>query len=183
LVGIVALRRQLASLPDEVKNHFWKLEALLDDNHLEIALAYIFMLLEQGRYRTIKTILVRKLRCPAVLVDSMYRAHRFKRETFAKSVNDLIQVDLNAGQFASLSRAEEVRDSIFHGRRPADEQLRVAISNALQFVSDFGEAVRLETGKNPFGDLRGLTSRLQMLNNTQASWIIKGVKLSSEVKP
>lgn len=179
---LAALKTQYSSLPEEVQNHFYKLEELLQNNHLEIALAYVFMLLEQGRYRTIKCILVRRLRCPSQLVDDMYRAHEFQRRTFAKTVNDTIGVDLKSAPFNILEAAESVRDDIFHGRRPSDEKLREAISNSLSFVEKFGESVKAATGKNPFGDLRGLSSRISMISKDQAKWIIKGIQISSEQK-
>ena len=178
--GIVALRRQFDALPDEVQNHFSKLRELLENAHLEIALAYIFMLLEQGRYRAVKCILVRNLRCPSNLIDDMYKDYEFQRRTFLKTINDLVNVDLKNAPYNLLEQAEAVRDKTFHGRKPSDDVLRQAISNALTFVVNFGSVIQTKTGKNPFGDLRGLASRLKMITNDQAKWIIKGVKMSGE---
>ena len=112
----------------------------------------------------------------------MYKDHEFQRKTFQKTILDLINLDLKEAPFNILDAAEKVRDSTFHGRRPSDETLRTAISNALKYVDSFGEAIREKVEKNPFGDLRGLTSRLKMLSKEQARWIIKGVKMSSEAK-
>ena len=83
---------------------------------------------------------------------------------------------------ATLNRFRSYCTSKPFGKRPSDETLRTAISNALKYVDSFGEAIREKVEKNPFGDLRGLTSRLKMLSKEQARWIIKGVKMSSEAK-
>lgn len=180
--SIVAIRKQFDALPDEVKSHFGKLRELLENAHLEIALAYIFLLLEQGRYRALKCILVRELHCSAKLVDAMYKDYEFQRKTFQKTIKDLVNIDLQSPPFVGLEASEVVRDKLFHGRRPKDEELRDAISRALEFVANFGAAIQNKTGKNPFGDLRGLSSRMKMLSGDQARWIIKGVKTAGEAK-
>ncbi len=178
--SIVAIRKQFDALPDEVKSHFGKLRELLENPHLEIALAYIFMLLEQGRYRAVKCILVRNLKCPGRLIDSMYKDYEFQRRTFQKTIKDLVDIDLGDAQFSGLTEAEATRDKLFHGRKPPDDALREAISKTMSFVTVFGSEIQKKTGKNPFGDLRGLSSRTKMLSPEQARWIIKGVKASGE---
>ncbi len=182
MVGIVALRRQFSELPGEVRNHFRKLQPLLDNSDLDIALAYVFMLIEQGRYRAIKCVLVRKLRCSGTLVDNMFRDYQFQRKTFRTAFVQLVGIDIGRDPYNVLKQAESVRDKVFHGRMPQDADLRQALASALTFVGLFGERIRDETGKNPFGDLRGLSSRMKMLPNNQARWIIDGVKLKAEQK-
>ena len=180
--GIVALRNQFDEMPEEVRNHFGKLRPLLENSDLEIALAYIFMMVEQGRYRAIKCVLVRNLRCGGFLVDSSFKSFQFQRKTFREAFKVLLDIDVSREPFNVLENAEATRDKVFHGRRPKDAELREAISSALKFVHEFGEKIRKETGKNPFGDLRGLSSRIKMLPNDQARWIIDGVKLKAQGK-
>lgn len=180
--GIVALRKQYGELPEEVRTYFWKLESLLKDAELEIALAYLFMRLEQGRYRTVKCILVRMMRCSAKLVDNSFKDFTFQRATFRKLVKELIDIDIEQDPYKVLSAAEAVRDGLIHGRTPKPEQLREALSNGFLFVKEFGEVVKSKTGKNPFGDLRGLSSTTKMHPDSHARWIIKGVKASADPK-
>jgi hypothetical protein len=112
----------------------------------------------------------------------MYKDYEFQRKTFQKTIKDLVNIDLQSPPFVGLEASEVVRDKLFHGRRPKDEELRDAISRALEFVANFGAAIQNKTGKNPFGDLRGLSSRMKILSGDQARWIIKGVKTAGEAK-
>ena len=180
--GIVALRKQYGELPEEVRNYFWKLESLLEDAELEIALAYLFMRLEQGRYRTVKCVLVRMMRCPAKLVDDSFKDFTFQRPTFRRLVKELIDVDIEQPPYSSLSSAEVVRDKLIHGRATTSEQLREALASGFSFVKAFGEVMKNKTGKNPFGNLKGLSSKTKMHPESQARWIIKGVKASADPK-
>lgn len=170
-----ALRRQYSDLPSEVRSHLSSLEALLRDGHLSLALAYLFMKIEQGRYRSMKCIFVRQLKCQTAVVDELLMERAFSRKSFRTAIKSLIGVDLTKGDYQSLQRAEGVRDVIFHGRNTSADRMREAISECMAFVSAFGTKVNEETGKNPFGDLRGLTSRIRPVTRAQSIWIVRGV--------
>jgi hypothetical protein len=108
-------------------------------------------------------------------VDEELKERAFSRKSFRLSIKSLIGIDISSGDYRSLELAEAVRDTIFHGRITSDEKKREAISNCLKFIQAFGEKIRLETGKNPFSSLKGLTSRIRPLERTQSRWIIKGI--------
>jgi len=172
---IVAIRHQFAALPNEVQTYLSELKPLLDAADLDMSLAYLFMVIEQGRYRSMKCILVRNLKCMTSAVDEELQKRAFSRKSFRLSIKSLIGVDVSKGKFSSLTEAEKIRDTIFHGRKASDEDKRNAISNCLTFIKVFGNKVKEKTGKNPFATLRGLTSRIKPLNRSQTSWILKGV--------
>jgi hypothetical protein len=177
---IVAIKKQFGDLPDEVQNHLKDFRFLLEKPSLEAALAYLFMMIEQGRYRAIKCVLVRKLKCDSSIIDKMLADQQLTRKSFGAIIKKLVSVDLSKGDFASLGKAESVRERAIHGRKPSQADLRQALSDGLKFISAFGQAIRKKTEKNPFGNLQGLTSRSKMLNKDQTKWIVLGVLCNSE---
>ena len=172
---IVAIRHKFAALPEEVQSYLRELQPLLDAADLDLSLAYLFMVIEQGRYRSMKCILVRNLKCMTSVVDEELKSRAFSRKSFRSSIKSLIGVDLSSGAFKALERAENIRDTIFHGRSASDSRKREAIFDCIRFIEAFGEKVKAKTGKNPFATLQGLTSRIRPLTKAQSIWIIKGV--------
>ncbi|MDR9483808.1 MULTISPECIES: hypothetical protein [Sediminimonas] len=172
---IVAIRHQFAALPEEVQTHLRGLGPLLGDADLDLSLAYLFMVIEQGRYRSMKCILVRNMKCMTSVVDEELKSRAFSRKSFRASIKSLIGLDISSGDYRALERAEGIRDTIFHGRSASDADKRNAISNCLRFIEVFGDKIREETGKNPFATLRGLTSRIRPVSRPQSHWILKGV--------
>lgn len=172
---IVAIRHQFAALPQDVRTYLRELQPLLDAADLDLSLAYLFMVIEQGRYRSMKCILVRNMKCMTSVVDDQLKVRAFTRKSFRSSIKSLIGVDISKGDYKSLEHAERVRDTIFHGRSASDTNKRNAISNCLTFINVFGSSVKDKTGKNPFATLQGLTSRIKPVNREQSIWILRGI--------
>lgn len=172
---IVAIRHEFAALPEDVKAHLRELEPLLQAADLNLSLALLFLLIEQGRYRAMKCILVRNLKCMTSVVDDELNARAFSRKSFRSSIRSLIGIDISKGDYRALENAEAIRDKIFHGRGASDAEKREAISNCIKFIDVFGAKVKGKTGKNPFATLRGLTSRIKPVSRAQSNWILKGV--------
>jgi hypothetical protein len=172
---IVAIRHQFAALPEEVRAYLRKLGPLLDEAELGLSLAFLFMIIEQGRYRSMKCILVRNLKCDTKVVDEELKTREFSRKSFHASIKSLIGVDISKGDYKTLELAENIRDTIFHGRDATAEQKREAISYCLKFIDKFGSKVKSRTGKNPFSGLKGLTARIRPISEAQSIWILRGV--------
>ena len=170
-----AIRRQFSDLPDEVRNHLRKLEPLLENGELDLSLAYLFMAIEQGRYRTMKCVLIRNLRCKTSCVDELLKERSFTRKSFREAVKATVGIDIYRGMYKPLGEAELIRDTIMHGRVADSRIKRQAIHDCLLFIERFGAKISSKTGKNPFGNLQGLTSRIKPLTNDQSIWIIRGV--------
>lgn len=180
--GIVALRRQYTDLPEDVKSYLPKLRSLLEQSDLELALAYLFMKIEQGRYRAIKCFLIRILKCKAQIIDGILENKQLTRKSFRKTIFELTADGFSEASFTRLDQAEAVRDAQIHGRPPSSENLRKAICDAMAFIQIFGDDVRRETSKNPFGNLQGLSSRIKVLSGKQSEWIVRGVLAAGEKK-
>ena len=172
------LLKQLADLPPETRTYLSKLERLLNGSKdYDIALAYLFMKIEEANHRALKCGLVRLLKCDSAKSDEALAQQHFTRNYFKEVFNNVIGKPVPKAASDALMRAENVRDQQIHGKKVPDALLRDAISDGLSYVQKLGEFVHKRTGKNPCGDLRGLKGRATLLDTTASYWILKGIGL------
>lgn len=177
------LQKQFQELPTETKSYLGKLETLLEGaDKYDIALAYVFMKLEEGHHRALKCGLVRLHKCSSSKVDEALQKQHFTRPYFRTVFNNVIGKKIPRTALNALNSAEAIRDKQIHGKTVGGADLRQGISDAITYVSDLGEFVEKRTGKNPFGDLRGLAGRAKLLDATTSYWVLKGVGLYTEEK-
>ena len=172
---IPAIRHQYRALPDDVQSHLGKLPDLLEGRDLDLILAYLFMMIEQGRYRSIKCVLIRTFKCKTSVVDDLLADRAFSRSSFRSCIKSIAGIDVSSGEMKVLSNAEEVRDTIMHGRKASDDRKRQAIFDCLTFIHHFGEKIRKKTTKNPFATLQGLAGNAKPLSEPQSRWIVRGI--------
>lgn len=179
----LGLQKQFEELPAETKGYLRKLESLLDGaNKYDIALAYVFMKLEEGHHRALKCGLVRLHKCRSSKADEALQKQHFTRPYFRTVFNNVIGKKVPKAALEALARAEATRDKQIHGKAVSGSELRDGISDAIEYISAIGEFVEKRTGKNPFGDLRGLAGRTKLLDATTSYWVLKGVGLYTDEK-
>jgi len=171
-------------LNPDVKGYLSKLDPLLGDgtNH-EIALAYCFMKLEEGHHRALKCGLVRVHECDSAKVDSELQKQHFTAETYAAVFKNVISKNIPAAAKGNLAKAQDIRNKLIHGKTTTDPKRREAIYYAIQYMNELGEFVRVETGKNPYGDLRGLAGKKKLLPAKSTIWMLKGFGLGDKNEP
>ncbi|MEL6619284.1 MAG: hypothetical protein AAFP16_10440 [Pseudomonadota bacterium] len=172
------LRKQYDNLPEAVRTYLGHLDGLLDgSDRYEIALAYIFMKLEEGHHRALKCGLVRLHKCNSAKVDEALQEQHFVRKSFKTIFKNVIGKPIQKAAADKLVSAEAVRDKQIHGKTVTSSDLRQAISDALFYIEAMGNQIDQRTGKNPFGDLRGLAGKTKLLDATTSYWILRGVGL------
>ncbi len=175
------LLSSIDGLPDDTKAYLWKLRPLVEEGgRYDIALAYVFMKLEEGNHRAIKCGAIRRFKCQSQKVDEALERQHFTRPYFAKVFKTVVGKSIPADTAQSLKKAEKVRDKQLHGKKVSDGELREAISDALVYIATLGEFVKSETGKNPFGDLRGLVGRSELLDKQTSHFVLKGFGLYTQ---
>ncbi|KEO53492.1 hypothetical protein [Thioclava pacifica] len=168
-------------LDGDVKNYLGKLEPLLaDGKNYEIALAYCFMKLEEGHHRALKCGLIRIHDCASEKVDSELQKQHFTAEKYAAVFKNIFSKGIPADAKSNLTKAQDIRNKLIHGKKTTDPTRREAIYYALQYMSDLGEFVKQETGKNPYGDLRGLAGKKKLLPAKSTIWMLKGFGLGEK---
>jgi len=172
------LRAQYDALPLQVKSYLQHLDSLLDgSDKYEIALAYSFMKLEEGHHRALKCGLVRLHKCNSQRADDALETQYFTRRYMREVFNNVIGKKIPKSCSDHLTAAEKVRDKQIHGKNVQASELRQGISSALSYISELGDFVEQRTGKNPFGDLRGLAGKVQLLDEITSYWVCRGVGL------
>ncbi|WP_300058647.1 hypothetical protein [uncultured Roseobacter sp.] len=175
------LKKQYDDFPEATRNYLRKLDMLLaDGKNLDAALAYIFMKLEEGHHKALKCGLVRIHDCNSAKVDEALRKQRFTRAYFRTVYKNVFGEAIPSEITGIISIAEKTRDGLIHGKDVKELELRKAISLALSYVFEVGQLVEKKTGKNPYGDLRGLAGRKAPLKKTTSYWVMKGIGLYSQ---
>lgn len=173
-----SLKTQYEALPDQVRQYLYHLADLLNySDRFEITLAYIFMKLEEGHHRALKCGLVRIHKCHSGKADEALEKQHSTRKHFHTVCKNVLGKEIPTGTKKHLEDAENIRDRQIHGKTVSSAQLRQGISDALTYIEHFGQFVEGRTGKNPYGDLRGLASRTQLLDETTSFWVCRGVGL------
>ncbi len=160
------------------------MESLLaDGRQFHIALAYAFMKIEEGHHRALKCGLIRLHACASSKVDDALAKQHFTRTYFKTVFNNVLGKPIPKDALGLLENAESVRDRLIHGKGVPYKELRTGLSSALDYIAKLGGFVEGRTGKNPFGDLRGLAGKKQLLEPTTSYWVMKGIGLyTSESK-
>ncbi|MEM9438517.1 MAG: hypothetical protein AAGA15_15930 [Pseudomonadota bacterium] len=179
----IGLKRQFDALPGPVRRYFKKLEPLLKDGaNFDVTLAFLFVKVEEAHHRALKCGFVRLLDCDSEKVDEVLERQHFTRAAFWSVFRNVFGSEIKPEDKAKLSKAEDTRDKLMHGKRVEAGELRNALGAVFEYVVALGAFVETKTKKNPFGDLRGLVGRRETLGTTQSFWIMKGCGLMSQVK-
>ncbi len=177
----VGLAKKFGDLTADTKTYLSGLESLLDDpKKYGVALAFLFMKVEEGQHRALKCGLIRKHKCNSQKVDDALAKQHFTRAYFKIIFKNVFGAEVAKEALASIENAEKVRDQLIHGKKPAQKILRDAISGAFDYIIALGQQVEGKTDKNPFGDLRGLAGKAALMDETTTFWVLKGMGFYNE---
>ena len=156
----IGLQRQFLALPAPTKTYLKGLETLLSASEtFAVALAFVFMKLEEGNHRALKCGLIRIHKCNSAKVDDALEKQHFTRAYFRGVFKNVFGEDIEKSLLDWVQVSEKVRDKLIHGKGAPVPDLRGGISNALKYIDGLGTYVETKTKKNPFGDLRGLAGK------------------------
>lgn len=175
------LKSEYDNLDSDVKGYLSKLDPLLSDGkNYEIALAYCFMKLEEGHHRALKCGLIRLHDCHSGMVDTELEKQHFTADKYGTVFKNVFGAVIPKDAKASLTEAQNIRNKLIHGKKTADPDRRDAIYHALVYMSTLGRFVYEKTGKNPYGDLRGLAGKKTLLPAKSTIWMLKGFGLGEK---
>jgi hypothetical protein len=178
------LQKQFQALPVQVQSYLKGLEPLLaTPETFGVALAFVFMKLEERNHRALKCGLVRIHKCNSIKVDEALENQHFTRAYFRSVFKNVFGEEVEKTLLDWVQGAEKVRDKLIHGKGATAPELRTGISNALKYVEGLGKYVQEKTKKNPFGDLRGLAGKATLMEPVPSFWLLKGLGFYNEKKP
>ena len=178
------LKNQYDALDEDVRNFLSKLGPLLDDGkNYEIALAYCFMKLEEGHHRALKCGLVRIHECASATVDRELQKQHFTAEKYRSVFKNVFSDNIPSDAVVNLEKAQKIRNNLIHGKSTTDPKRREAVYYAIEYMKAVGEFVKDKSGKNPYGDLRGLAGKKKLLPAKSTIWMLKGFGLGDKTAP
>ena len=83
----------------------------------------------------------------------------------------------------NLNKAQEIRNELIHGKETTDPKRREALYYAIEYMKAVGAFVKDKSGKNPYGDLRGLAGKKKLLPAKSTIWMLKGFGLGDKTTP
>jgi len=175
------LKSQYDALDEDVRNFLSKLGPLLDDGkNYEIALAYCFMKLEEGHHRALKCGLVRIHDCDSATVDQELQKQHFTAEKYRSVFKNVFSKGIPSAAVENLNKAQKIRNNLIHGKATTDPKRREAVYHAIEYMNAVGAFVKDSSGKNPYGDLRGLAGKRKLLPAKSTIWMLKGFGLGDK---
>lgn len=177
---------------NDIKDYFKELPKLLqissekeiDGNKLplEIALAYMFLKIEQGQFRILYGSVAKKYKADIDIVKNILKKMHLTREGFRKIYGNIHREQPNS----NLNKALTIRDQVIHGKIVGDSELREAIYDCLEYANSVNQDVYRLVGFKPFGDMRGFVSTgrksqnqknndVNYLNKETTRFLLKGL--------
>ena len=151
-----------------------------EHSFLRAALAFGFHLVETAHHRILYGGLCREHGTDTALtrtaVDSQYMTRDMFRQlyqaVFAKKFPETLE--------STIKISEGIRDKLIHGKTVTDTEIWKAIFNLVEYAAGLNKEVWKISEFEPFGDMRGVTSRRDgpLLDKRTTRWLLKGMSFS-----
>lgn len=171
-----ALQKCYDAKSAEVKSHFGDLPTLIQDNWpYEIAIAYVFLKIEQAQNRSLYGGVVKVHRCNAEFARRLMNYQHLTRNGFKQLYKNVFGRALPTTVADLMADAEKSRDKVIHGKDVTDSELRGAIADVLEYAQAFNTEVNDVAGFKPLGDMRGFKGRAEPLDKRTTKWLMRGL--------
>ncbi|WP_180682753.1 hypothetical protein [Tepidicella baoligensis] len=171
-----ALQKLYDAKSDQVKNHFGHLPQLIADGlPYEIAIAYVFLKIEQAQNRALYGGVVKIHRCEAEFARRVMNYQHLTRDGFKDLYKNVFGRALPKATADLMADAETTRDKVIHGKAATDSELRGAIADVLEYAEAFNNEVNDIAGFKPLGDMRGFKGRAEPLDKRTSKWLMRGL--------
>lgn len=172
----IALQKCYDSKSAEVKSHFGHLPQLIAGAlPYEIAIAYVFLKIEQAQNRALYGGVVKVHRCNAEFARRLMNFQHLTRDGFKDLYKNVFGRTLPKATADLMTDAESSRDKVIHGKDVTDSELRGAIADVLAYAEAFNSEVNDVAGFKPLGDMRGFKGRAEPLDKRTSKWLMRGL--------
>lgn len=171
-----ALQRCYDLKSEQVKNHFEHLPKLIADGlSYEIAIAYVFLKIEQAQNRALFGGVVKVHRCDSEFARRLMNFQHLTRDGFKELYQNVFGRALRQVTVDLMTDAEKTRDKVIHGKNVTDSELRGAIADVLEYAEAFNAEVNDSAGFKPLGSMRGFKGRAEPLDKRTSKWLMRGL--------
>jgi hypothetical protein len=169
------LMKFFKSCPDDVREYFEYVPALVEQFPLDVAIAYVFARVELAHNMTLYCGIAKLHRADTELTYRAVQSHHMTRVEFRSKYEVVYSKPIPGAVAALLTQGEAVRDLVMHGKGASDDQKRNAIAHVLAYASAMNECAATYGGPRPFGDLRGFKGAAQALEKKTTRWVLRGM--------
>lgn len=170
-----AVIHRFEAAPANVQAYFCHLPRLVADYPLDVPLSYLFAQVELAHNTALYCGVVKLHRANSVVARSVIDTHHMTRSGFKDRFEIVFGTQIPDVTSKKLTRAEDVRDRVMHGKYTTEKARREAIVDVLEYAEEFNKFVSGIASFQPFGDLRGFKGRAQSLNASTTRWVLKGM--------
>lgn len=173
------LKKKYAAAPEKVRAYFQHFEKLAEEFPYDVALAYVFALVELAQNMTLYCGIVKVHKVNATMARSAVDAHYMKRKDFREKVEVIYGKPIPSSTTEKLTSAEKVRDKVMHGKQCSDAAKRTALAQVLEYAAEVNAFLKKEAGIEPFGSLKGFKGRAKALDKNTSRWVLKGMGIGA----
>ncbi|AXT47696.1 hypothetical protein [Chromobacterium rhizoryzae] len=160
----------------DVKIHFAHLPKLINEKlPYEIAIAYVFLKIEQAQNRALYGGVVKIHRGNADFTKRIMNFQHLTRDGFKAIYKNVFGHAISEATSDKLKEAEKSRDKVIHGKSVTDNDLREAIADVLEYAELFNSEVNSVAGFKPFADMRGFKGKADSLDIRTTKWLMRGL--------
>jgi hypothetical protein len=174
------LRAKYEDLPEPIRTYLVKLAPLLDSgNDYDIALAYCFMKIEEGHHRALYGGMIKMRKCDKAYAKVVVSKEHMTREHFKSLFKNIFGKPLNESSDKHHQSAAKVRDGLIHGKTPSPAELRIALSESMDYIHTLNEQIKEIALFEPYGNMQGALSKATVTDHLTSVWIAKGIGFKS----
>jgi len=170
------LLKAFGSCPSEVQKYFKHVPNLVQGFPLDVCLAYAFSRLETAQNMALYCGAVKVHRANAEVARNAIDNFHLTRQNFVERYRDVFDLDIPPEAADGLKTAEQTRDSMMHGKKTSNPDLRNAVARVIEYAEAVNRQLQEEHGLRPFGYLRGFSGRAKKLNKSTTRLVLKGLR-------
>lgn len=172
----IALTKFYEARTEEVRGYFEYLPKIIGNSiPYEVSIAYVFLKMEQAQNRALYGGVVKLHRADSKFAARIMNYQHLTRDGFQIIFKNVFGHALSKEAANKIIEAEKVRDKVIHGKSVADNDLREAIADVLEYAELFNEDVNNKAGFKPFGSMKGFKGRAEPLDVRTTKWLMRGL--------
>ena len=165
----------------KIKGHFEYLPDLIKAFPWSVSVGYLFSRVEDAKRTTIYLGLAKCHNVDSIVAFNFVKDDYLSRKRFQQIFNIIFNEYIPTDLLKNLKQAENVRDSVAHGKVWDIADARKAIVDILDFAEGFNKLVQGLAGIQPFNnDLRGFKGRKKSLPSDTSGWVVKGISSAAD---
>lgn len=176
--SIPGLVNYFESRSPDVQQYFQHLPDLIEGYPLEVSLAYAFSRLELGQNMALYSGVVKLHKTNSEVSRAAVNTHHMTRDDFKRLYKTVFGFELRKSASDALGEAEDTRDSIMHGKRTTNSEIRNALASVLDYAEAMNNQLDQGHGLRPYGSLQGFSGRSKKLGKKISRYALKGMGFS-----